>query len=164
MDTPRYCLGCSYNLRRTVDGPCPECGRVFDPADASSFSATPLAKRTWAVTAAAVIALYPLIWVVIAYVEYGVNWNLHGRRPDYDSHGHMPAGWNAAVRPLLGLVYWGMLAMVAGMFALGAALLATRHRTPWAALIFLTPPLAWCAWFVYAFVVDPFGVIEWWLD
>jgi hypothetical protein len=32
------CLDCGYDLRSLATGPCPECGRAFDPADVRSFA------------------------------------------------------------------------------------------------------------------------------
>ena len=31
------CLGCQYDLKKLAENRCPECGRAFDPNDASSF-------------------------------------------------------------------------------------------------------------------------------
>jgi hypothetical protein len=36
-----YCLGCSYALVGLEESRCPECGRVFDPADLTTYSAKP---------------------------------------------------------------------------------------------------------------------------
>lgn len=40
-----YCLGCDYDLSGLAAGPCPECGRRFDPADVSSIGDEPGAGR-----------------------------------------------------------------------------------------------------------------------
>lgn len=41
------CPSCDYDLRGTTSGACPECGRAFDPNDASTFKKTPsLMRRT----------------------------------------------------------------------------------------------------------------------
>lgn len=34
---PKRCLGCGYILENLPEPRCPECGRKFDPADASTF-------------------------------------------------------------------------------------------------------------------------------
>jgi hypothetical protein len=39
-----YCLGCAYVLDGLKINRCPECGRVFDPDDASSYSVRARAK------------------------------------------------------------------------------------------------------------------------
>ena len=39
------CLGCGYLLRGLPEPVCPECGRRFDPLDASTFDAKPRARR-----------------------------------------------------------------------------------------------------------------------
>jgi hypothetical protein len=72
LDTAR-CLGCDYPLRGLPQHRCPECGRVFDPADATTFNpglTLPLIVRwslrpagpllcLWALVAAIALALYP---------------------------------------------------------------------------------------------------------
>lgn len=35
--TPRYCLGCLYDLRGLSEHRCPECGAVFDPDDPATY-------------------------------------------------------------------------------------------------------------------------------
>ena len=42
---PRYCRRCGYNLAALPEPRCPECGRVFDPADSRTFQRHPL--RRW---------------------------------------------------------------------------------------------------------------------
>jgi len=41
----RFCRGCDYDLSATPPGPCPECGRQFDPADPRST--VPRPRRSW---------------------------------------------------------------------------------------------------------------------
>ncbi len=50
MASDRYCIGCGYLLNRLSKNICPECGRWFDPDDASTFEAesVPFAWRRWA--------------------------------------------------------------------------------------------------------------------
>lgn len=36
-DTDRFCQGCNYNLHGLPEHRCPECGRVFNPDDPSTF-------------------------------------------------------------------------------------------------------------------------------
>lgn len=38
-DNEMYCKGCRYSLRGQVESRCPECGRVFDFSDSSTFDA-----------------------------------------------------------------------------------------------------------------------------
>ncbi len=40
----RYCLKCRYCINFLVQNKCPECGRVFDPADSKTFSQWPRPK------------------------------------------------------------------------------------------------------------------------
>ena len=40
-----YCLTCRYDLRGLTSSRCPECGRVFDPNSASTFSRFPSRSR-----------------------------------------------------------------------------------------------------------------------
>jgi hypothetical protein len=42
------CLSCNYDLRNLPDNRCPECGREFDPNDASTFlDPVSRRKRLW---------------------------------------------------------------------------------------------------------------------
>ena len=36
------CLSCNYDLRNLPEHRCPECGREFDPNDASTFLSEPV--------------------------------------------------------------------------------------------------------------------------
>jgi hypothetical protein len=40
-----YCLNCFYNLHGLIEHRCPECGRLFNPADSRTYSRTPSAQR-----------------------------------------------------------------------------------------------------------------------
>src|SRR6185295_1783887 len=70
--TPR-CIGCSYVLDGLEAGPCPECGRAFDPKDPSSISygqRIPVSTRGllappgWLLTSAAAIVS---IWFLVVF-------------------------------------------------------------------------------------------------
>ena len=37
-ESSKYCLGCGYCLDHLESNECPECGRAFDPEDASTFT------------------------------------------------------------------------------------------------------------------------------
>ncbi len=40
-----FCLRCYYDLRGLPEPRCPECGRLFNPADPRTYSPTPSAER-----------------------------------------------------------------------------------------------------------------------
>ena len=42
-----HCRDCQYDLSGLTAGPCPECGRRFDPADPASFAAEPGFEHRW---------------------------------------------------------------------------------------------------------------------
>ena len=57
----RYCAACCYDLRELPAGPCPECGRPFDPAQPDTFITTltqsPLRRRLRRISYAVLIIL-----------------------------------------------------------------------------------------------------------
>lgn len=64
----RHCIACGYQLRGLEKPVCPECGRAFDPEDASTFDRSPhrRRRRRWVVVgcligglAAAAYVFYP---------------------------------------------------------------------------------------------------------
>lgn len=72
LGTPR-CIGCGYVLEGLAAGPCPECGRLFDPADLDSVSfghRVPFNTRSlleppgWLLISASVFAFF---WVLAAF-------------------------------------------------------------------------------------------------
>lgn len=160
----RYCFDCGYDLNHCPGPMCPECGRGFNHADPSSLSDTGAGKRRWPMIVAIVLASYPMIPLAFVYVEYVVNWRHHGHRPNYETHWHMPDGWNAMMRPLFEGLGWGYVVAVTGMFVFGAVLLSAKYRVQRAAVWFLVPPIGWIAWVLYAVVIDPMGVVNWWFD
>ena len=44
---PVHCRDCQYDLSGLEAGPCPECGRRFDPADPASFAAESGFEHRW---------------------------------------------------------------------------------------------------------------------
>jgi predicted amidophosphoribosyltransferase len=59
------CLNCKYDLRKRTEHRCPECGRDFDPKDASTFeSEQPTRTNVWFIVAIAFLLLVILMPVV----------------------------------------------------------------------------------------------------
>lgn len=76
----KYCLGCRYDLRGLESNRCPECGRVFDPADARTWAASK--ERKGATAILIIIYLIPLalstaLWVNFVFTR-GPRYNLVG--------------------------------------------------------------------------------------
>lgn len=97
-----FCLGCRYPLRGLTGGVCPECGRAFDPKDATTYA--PTARRwSWVVPvdgAGAVLFALPMAYLLLeSWLGTGHRW--------WWRHGDI----NVFVCPLfvIGLVAWGGL-------------------------------------------------------
>lgn len=73
MSEPARCLDCGYVLLGLPERRCPECGRGFDPEDASTYSTKPLFVRWkfwlpgFLLAATAGIALYVLILLIAGW-------------------------------------------------------------------------------------------------
>jgi hypothetical protein len=62
---PKRCLGCGYILEYLPELRCPECGRSFDPADATTYRAKPIAGQRYLILAlgaatAIVLSTFPV--------------------------------------------------------------------------------------------------------
>jgi hypothetical protein len=63
------CRACKYDLRDLTENRCPECGRAFDPKDATSFALdnpTSVIWRTVSDVLLYLLVLSPFIIVVLA--------------------------------------------------------------------------------------------------
>lgn len=65
-----FCLGCGYDLHALSEHRCPECGRVFDPRDESTYSPTrwlrvssPRALLGLAMVIGGMASAAPLLWL-----------------------------------------------------------------------------------------------------
>lgn len=81
-----YCIGCDYELRGLGAGSCPECGRAFDPEDASSVrSERQRRKRSrltrWLVGWAIAVGCTPLIANLLGFVSLAIARVSLGRWP-----------------------------------------------------------------------------------
>jgi predicted RNA-binding Zn-ribbon protein involved in translation (DUF1610 family) len=75
----KYCLRCGYALQGLQDARCPECGKEFDPRDATTFSSAPLRVRKMPL----VLAMYlvPLTLSSLFWIRFEVNWMGHVNPP-----------------------------------------------------------------------------------
>lgn len=67
------CKSCHYPLTKLPEHRCPECGRAFDPGDASTWELEALAKRrawTWVMLVTIIVLVLFLIAVFIPVVEH----------------------------------------------------------------------------------------------
>jgi hypothetical protein len=102
-----YCLGCDYSLEGILAGKCPECGRAFDPADASTSRPT-RSKRLrlpiwFAVTAAAwpcFVHCWVLLMLCIGRLALG-QWPVRGGLHDPKSLACVQAMYPIAIIMLM---------------------------------------------------------------
>lgn len=65
------CLGCGYILDGLPESRCPECGRRFDPNDATTFVPASKQNSGWSYLALAVVS-WAMAEVVRAWLESGL--------------------------------------------------------------------------------------------
>lgn len=67
------CKSCHYSLLNLPERCCPECGRAFDPGDASTWELEALAGRrglSWAMLVAIIVLALFLIAAFIPVIEH----------------------------------------------------------------------------------------------
>ena len=90
---PMHCVGCSYELVGLEAGACPECGRDFDPADPSTFTAAPRVRLRQRLRR--VLLLTAAVLGVMAALHFAVL-----PRPAIDARGRPTLElWNWLGRP-----------------------------------------------------------------
>jgi len=77
-----YCRQCSYPLLGTPPGPCPECGRLFDPGNPDSYLALepgPIARRRLRLMVAVAVGstLFLLYWTLPALYATAEQFDLN---------------------------------------------------------------------------------------
>jgi hypothetical protein len=64
-----FCKACEYDLAGLGAGPCPECGRVFDPAEARTFNSRPRRERDARAFAIGAVCIAGLAWVPVVLIH-----------------------------------------------------------------------------------------------
>ncbi|HZW09446.1 MAG TPA: hypothetical protein VFF69_06040 [Phycisphaerales bacterium] len=123
------CLTCAYDLSASPAGPCPECGRAFEPADPLTYRSPETDRRSARRNTIAIcgLSLAPLAFFALVHlVRIAARLSL-GRwpRPSLDDPKGIPG-----VEPFLTLAYLAALAMLP---CLGAACIL------WLVLLWLHP-------------------------
>jgi hypothetical protein len=71
------CLSCKYDLSKLTEHRCPECGRVFDPADDRSIDTFEPSIKENAKTVALIVLVFAALGVcAIAYVVISFAWTM----------------------------------------------------------------------------------------
>lgn len=159
----RLCTRCHYDLRDLPAGPCPECGRDFDPADERTYITGPDARAArWLNRACLTVTMLPLFcWLMMQ-----VTWLLamlslgHRPRPSIDDPKDI-----AAITPF----YWATLILLILMpLAIGGLLVLplsalSQHRWRRMALPMCVGGLS-IVLGVTLLRWDPFDVSVWFMD
>jgi hypothetical protein len=163
-----HCLGCDYDLGGVAAGACPECARLFDPADAETWSGSPAWRRKlgWRVAGVAAVLMCPgPLWAAAGLgVEYWLAWSVlgHRPRPSIDD----PKTINSMLSSLHDLVALLLLfspAASLGAIALAGLFLGLRGvRARWVGLIVFAGA-AWPLSFLLS-LLYPGDAITWWFD
>ena len=137
-----FCLACGYQLGRSGDQLCPECGRAFDPDQASTYAATPHGARQGRRAIIAFVSagsvpllanLFALASLVAARLALG-RWPYRGGRDDPSGIG---GGVEAFAWPAMLLLFASLPAALVVLILWTGLLLAPadrrlmRHRIAW---------------------------------
>ena len=70
-----FCVGCGYDLRSLpVDGPCPECGRAFDPNWRRTYRTKPRGRWWTGRLLRTAAALFAILFAVVGVGGGWVYW------------------------------------------------------------------------------------------
>ncbi len=156
----RHCARCHYDLRDLPAGLCPECGRVFDPADEATY----LARVGWLQTRwPVVLSLTATILPLLCWLMMQLTWLLatlclgHRPRPSMDDPKSI-----AAIAPFYLATL--MLIPLALAGAMAMPLIACVHRTWRRAVVLGGVGVALIVIGIGLLRWDPFDVAEWFMD
>lgn len=124
-----YCSKCQYDLRSNTSHECPECGRLFDPNDESSFLSSPISvrRRLWlGITAGvAIIAVANLFsWFTFGETLLWDGWDSFGF--PFEIYGRGGYAGNSAFHPLA--IVWNIAVGVGVGLGIGVATICWTRR------------------------------------
>lgn len=160
--TGMNCLGCGYELEGLPAGPCPECGRAFDPADERTYTlprweAPPrglLALSVAALASPVLLHLLLHVMLLVARVQLGRWPHTHGLDGPSSMGGVVRLVWSAAILAL----FAAPMVMPLGFLGLAAVWAADRWRGLLGAVVVLT------LWAALWLIGDPLGVWIWFFE
>ncbi len=131
----KYCSKCGYDLEGLTIFRCPECAQPFNPADARTFSRTPLPQRgrVWLLVAYAIPALLNGLfwaWFVSAHGSY---FGIQGALPVLNASLLSGCGPLLLVLMLVPGCGLGTVSVVSGLWWaawIGFMWIAGAHRLP----------------------------------
>ena len=156
-----FCLKCRYVLNHLDQPRCPECGRVFDPANPATYAKTPYRLRHWPVVVTWLTAVVPLWLLLSFYVSWARTWMHLGHPPQVYVDDVYPPYSDSGVTFALMLDGVGRVPSLCGLMATSAYVLyRKRFRVALALLgvvLLWALPLLMIAW-------DPFDAWTWFFD
>jgi hypothetical protein len=169
----RECLDCGYDLRGKNVSSCPECGRVFDPRDPTTWRrpvAQPLQWRRWITVLAIISVIFPFTITALIYASYLAGAIKLGAWPQPYRDDPKFLGIDFIYAPA---IYALMTAPIT--FALTLLwvpwithALTVRHHHGWSITTRSCLLLLVClvSWTIMAFILhaDPFRVFDWFMD
>jgi hypothetical protein len=169
-----FCQGCGYNLFGLTSPQCPECGRPFDPNDASTFYGNAHPPKRWPVKLGIILALYPILAVLSLYIAWiaGRIELGHWPRPMIDDPKYIGGSVDVFYMIAAILVYLLLfpVLLVNGAFILvGIEYKGIRwvfKKEPpslWSWLLLIMTGITWTGCFL-VLRWDPLRVFEWFMD
>jgi len=159
-----FCLTCGYDLSKSARGPCPECGREFDPADAGSWRPCARTNVRWFALGALLFCpgrLWPALGIGFAYA---LAWAVLGHRPRPSQDD--PKTLSAANDVMHWLVIIGMLmSLPMTLASISLSVWVTSIDRSWRKprFIIVGARIAWPIAMVVLWLYPPF-MVTWWLD
>jgi hypothetical protein len=157
------CLGCGYDHRGSPAGPCPECGRAFDPADPKTYGPRGLNWFDRHLLHLSLIAsAMPLVWLVLLHVNLVAARITLGRWPNRsgaDDPKHI--GGLAEAAYMLTVTAWLLIPI--GIICNVVLVLAGAARGRWRTVAFIFA-VFFSIWAVVIAIGDPADAILWFFD